>query len=98
VVAHHPWLQGAFGSINRLKLPVQTFKNVDIENATYNWWLSKHFVSSVIAFSAEGAFSHSSSTICTQLSFYKGVMIAARTNAPGSWHDSCPASHIYTQL
>jgi hypothetical protein len=25
-------------------------------------------------------------------------MIAARTNAPGSWHDSCPASHIYTQL
>ncbi|KAG2071761.1 hypothetical protein BDR04DRAFT_1127952 [Suillus decipiens] len=29
---------------------------------------------------------------------YNGVVIAARINVPGSWHDSCLASHIYTQL
>ncbi|KAG2346649.1 hypothetical protein BDR05DRAFT_974303 [Suillus weaverae] len=66
--------------IDGLKLPIQTSEDVDIENATYNGWLSEHFVSSVIAFSAEG------------------VVIAARTNAPGSWHDSRLTSHIYTQL
>jgi hypothetical protein len=32
------------------------------------------------------------------LLLYKGVVIAARTNAPGSWHNSHLASHIYTQL
>ncbi|KAJ8582170.1 hypothetical protein M405DRAFT_922049, partial [Rhizopogon salebrosus TDB-379] len=80
VVACHPRLQGAFGSIDGLKLPVQTSDDIDIENATYNGWLSEHFVSSVLAFSAEG------------------VVIAARTNAPGSWHDSRLASPIYTRL
>ncbi|KAG2053731.1 hypothetical protein BDR06DRAFT_1008331 [Suillus hirtellus] len=70
VIAHHPRLQGAFRSINGLKLPVQTSKDDEIENATYNGWLSEHFISFVITFSAEG------------------IMIAARTNAPGSWHDS----------
>ncbi|KAJ8579917.1 hypothetical protein M405DRAFT_869856 [Rhizopogon salebrosus TDB-379] len=80
VVARHPRLHGAFGSIDGLKLPVQTSDDSDIENATYNGWLSEHFVSSVLAFSAEG------------------VVIAARTNAPGSWHDSRLASQIYTSL
>ncbi|KAG2049004.1 hypothetical protein BDR06DRAFT_984576 [Suillus hirtellus] len=80
VVAHDSRLEGAFRSINGLKLLVQTLHGIDIENATYNGWLSKHFVSSVIAFSAEG------------------VVIMARTNAPGSWHDSHLASHIYTNL
>lgn len=66
VVARHSRLEGAFGSIDGLKLPVQTSHDVDIENATYNGWLSEHFVSSVIAFSAEGAFFGLSPTICTQ--------------------------------
>ncbi|KAG2052871.1 hypothetical protein BDR06DRAFT_1055860 [Suillus hirtellus] len=80
VVACHSHLEGAFGSIDGLKLPVQTSHDVDIENTTYNGWFSKHFVSSVIAFSAEG------------------VVIAARTNVPRSWHNSCVASRIYTKL
>jgi hypothetical protein len=58
VIAHHPRLQGAFGSIDGLKLPVQTSEDDDIENATYNGWLSEHFISSVITFSAEGMFPH----------------------------------------
>ncbi|KAG2048889.1 hypothetical protein BDR06DRAFT_984583 [Suillus hirtellus] len=80
IVAHHSRLEGAFRSIDGLILPVQTSHDVDIENATYNSWLSKHFVSSVIAFSAEG------------------IVIVARTNAFGSWHDSHLTSHIYTKL
>jgi hypothetical protein len=54
VVARHPRLQGAFGSIDGLKLPVQTSKDVDIENATFNGWLSEHFISSVLTFSSQG--------------------------------------------
>jgi hypothetical protein len=53
VIARHPRLQGA-----RLKLPVQTSEDDEIENATYNGWLSEHFISSVITFLAEGMFSH----------------------------------------
>lgn len=56
VVARHARLRGAFGSIDGLKLPVQTSDDVDIENATFNGWLSEHFISSVLAFSAEGKF------------------------------------------
>jgi hypothetical protein len=56
VVARHGRLGGAFGSIDGLKLPVQTSDDVDIENATFNGWLSKHFISSVLVFSAEGEF------------------------------------------
>jgi hypothetical protein len=67
MVACHLQLQGAFGSIDKLKLPVQTSEDIDIKNATYNGWLSEHFISSVIAFSAEGPFSHLSPTICTQI-------------------------------
>ncbi|KAG2342379.1 hypothetical protein BDR05DRAFT_976528 [Suillus weaverae] len=80
VVARHSRLGGAFGSIDGLKLPVQTSNDVDIKNATFNGWLSEHFISSVLAFSAEG------------------VIIAARLNAPGSWHDSCLAHQIYASL
>ncbi|KAG2076065.1 hypothetical protein BDR04DRAFT_1149775 [Suillus decipiens] len=54
MIAHHPRLQGAFGSIDGLRLPVQTSEDDEIENATYNGWLSEHFISSVITFSAEG--------------------------------------------
>ncbi|KAG6917546.1 hypothetical protein DXG01_002183 [Tephrocybe rancida] len=54
IVARHPRLTGAFASIDGLKLPVQTSADEDIENATYNGWLSEHFISSVLAFSPEG--------------------------------------------
>ncbi|KAG2067340.1 hypothetical protein BDR04DRAFT_1129650 [Suillus decipiens] len=68
------WPQGpAFECIDGLKLPVQTSEDDEIENATYNGWLSEHFIT-------------------------EGVVIAARINVPGSWHDSRLAPHIYTQL
>lgn len=60
IVARHPRLLGAFGSIDGLNLPVQTSDDEDIENATFNGWLSEHFVSSVLAFSPKGMFSGSS--------------------------------------
>ncbi|KAG2064064.1 hypothetical protein BDR04DRAFT_1130904 [Suillus decipiens] len=47
-------IQCAFGSIDGLKLPVQTSEDDEIKNATYNGWLSEHFISSIITFSAEG--------------------------------------------
>jgi hypothetical protein len=50
----HPRLTAAFGSIDGLNLPVQTSEDIDIENATYNGWLSEHFISSVLVFSPEG--------------------------------------------
>ncbi|KAF9228946.1 hypothetical protein BS17DRAFT_792928 [Gyrodon lividus] len=70
----------AFGSIDGLKLLVQTSDDIDIKNATFNGWLLEHFISSVLVFSS------------------KGVVIAARTNAPGSWHDSRVAQPIYRVL
>jgi len=54
VVARHPRLHGAFASIDGLNLPTQTSDNPEIENATYNGWLSEHFISSVIVFSPRG--------------------------------------------
>ncbi|KAF9484657.1 hypothetical protein BDN70DRAFT_825117 [Pholiota conissans] len=54
ISARHPRLSGAFGSIDGLNLPTQTSNDPDIENATYNGWLSEHFISSVIVFSPEG--------------------------------------------
>ncbi|KAG2063508.1 hypothetical protein BDR04DRAFT_1137636 [Suillus decipiens] len=55
VIARHPLLMGGFGTLDRLNLPVQTSQDQEIENATYNGWLHNHFVSSVIAFSADGS-------------------------------------------
>jgi hypothetical protein len=54
IVQRHPRLVGAFASIDGLNLPIQTSANQDIENATYNGWLHKHFVSSVLVFSPTG--------------------------------------------
>jgi hypothetical protein len=54
VTAQHPRLSGAFTSIDGLNLPVQTSDDEDIENATFNGWLSEHFVSSVLVFSPLG--------------------------------------------
>ncbi|KAG6847397.1 hypothetical protein H0H93_008476 [Arthromyces matolae] len=80
IVVRHARLTGAFASIDGLKLPVQTSADEDIENATYNGWLSEHFVSSVLAFSP------------------KGLIIAAKINAPGSWHDAHVAQTIFEKL
>ncbi|KAH7930088.1 hypothetical protein BV22DRAFT_1001525 [Leucogyrophana mollusca] len=54
IVARHPLLTGAFGTMDGLNLAVQTSDDQEIENATYNGWLHDHFVSSVLSFSAQG--------------------------------------------
>ena len=54
IVNRHPQLLGAFGGIDGLNLPTQTSEDQDVENATYNGWLSEHFISSVLAFSPKG--------------------------------------------
>jgi hypothetical protein len=54
IVERHPQLLGAFRGIDGLNLPMQTSEDQDVENATYNGWLSEHFISSVLAFSPRG--------------------------------------------
>ncbi|KLO06853.1 hypothetical protein SCHPADRAFT_837453 [Schizopora paradoxa] len=80
IVARHSLLEGAFGFIDGLNLPVHTSSDPAIENATYNGWLHAHFVSSVLTFSP------------------KGLIIACRLNAPGSWHDAKVAQGIFDKL
>jgi hypothetical protein len=54
IIAWHPLLEGAFGLLDGLNLPVQSSSDEEIENATYNGWLHEHFISSVFVFSAKG--------------------------------------------
>ncbi|KAJ7020031.1 hypothetical protein C8F04DRAFT_1145714, partial [Mycena alexandri] len=54
IIARHPRLTGAFASIDGLNLACQTSADKEIENATYNGWICKHFVSSVLVFSPKG--------------------------------------------
>ncbi|KAH7919021.1 hypothetical protein BV22DRAFT_1108214 [Leucogyrophana mollusca] len=54
VVARHNLLTGALGTMDGLNLPVEVADDHKIKNATYNGWLHAHFVSSVLAFVAEG--------------------------------------------
>ena len=60
ICARHPLLQGAFGSIDGLNLPVGSSGDTEVENATYNGWLHKHCISNVFVFSPKGE-----STICS---------------------------------
>jgi hypothetical protein len=65
IIHRHPLLQGAFGSIDALALPVQEADDPEIENATYNGWKSSHFISNVIAISPRSAYEISNSSILT---------------------------------
>jgi hypothetical protein len=50
----HPLLEGAFGSVDGLNLPVQEADDPVVENAMYNGWKCTHFVSNVLVFSPRG--------------------------------------------
>jgi len=50
----HPLLNGAIGSMDGLKTPVQNHPDAMWENAMYNGWLHEHYVSSVFVFSPKG--------------------------------------------
>ena len=54
ILQRHSLLDGAFGSCDGLRLPVQTSGNREIENATYNGWTHNHNVNSVFVFSPRG--------------------------------------------
>ncbi|KAK7459484.1 hypothetical protein VKT23_009467 [Stygiomarasmius scandens] len=55
ILARHPLLIGAFGTVDGLKLPVQvSYTDDEVENATYNGWLHDHFISNVLAFAPTG--------------------------------------------
>ncbi|KAI0917424.1 hypothetical protein AcW1_007380 [Taiwanofungus camphoratus] len=54
IQARHPLLNGAFGGIDGLNLPVQTADDPMIENATFNGWLHTHCTSGVFVFSPKG--------------------------------------------
>ncbi|KAI0276460.1 hypothetical protein BC826DRAFT_976777, partial [Russula brevipes] len=53
ITARHPRLHEAFATIDGLNLMVETANDMDVENATYNGWLSEHFISSVIVFAPD---------------------------------------------
>ncbi len=55
ILARHPLLVGAKGSIDGLNLLMATSDDVDLENASYNGWLHGHYTSCVLAFSPRGA-------------------------------------------
>ncbi|KZT57258.1 hypothetical protein CALCODRAFT_434501 [Calocera cornea HHB12733] len=58
VVARHPLLQGAFGSVDGLNLPTATSSDERWQNAQYNGWLHGHFTSNVLVFSTRGELLH----------------------------------------
>ncbi|KAG9125242.1 hypothetical protein FRC07_008425 [Ceratobasidium sp. 392] len=52
--ARHPDIDGAFGFLDGLSLPVATSGDPAVENANYNGWLHKHKISNIIAFAPDG--------------------------------------------
>jgi hypothetical protein len=54
VQVRHPLLQGAFGTVDGLNLPVQVSDDPLIENSTYNAWIHTHCISGVLAFAPTG--------------------------------------------
>ncbi|KZT52367.1 hypothetical protein CALCODRAFT_441669 [Calocera cornea HHB12733] len=58
VVARHPLLQGAFGSVDGLNLPTATSSDERWQNAQYNGWLHGHYTSNVLVFSSRGELIH----------------------------------------
>ncbi|KAG8719455.1 hypothetical protein FRC08_002769 [Ceratobasidium sp. 394] len=52
----HPAIDGAFGFVDGLKLPVASSGDPQVENANYNGWLHSHKVNNVIVFAPDGEF------------------------------------------
>ncbi|KAG8723227.1 hypothetical protein FRC09_004209 [Ceratobasidium sp. 395] len=52
--ARHPEIDGAFGFLDGLSLPVAASGDPAVENANYNGWLHKHKISNIIAFAPDG--------------------------------------------
>ncbi|KAG9128413.1 hypothetical protein FRC07_013753 [Ceratobasidium sp. 392] len=50
----HPDINGAFGFLNGLSLPVATSGDPLVESANYNGWLHKHKISNILLFAPDG--------------------------------------------
>jgi len=96
IVQWHPLLQGAFGSIDGLKLPVQVPEDPMMENATYNSWTHGHYSNQIFVFGPDGECSID--VWLDILIFWEGVILDAILNAPGIWNDSHLALPVYEQL
>ncbi|KAL0566751.1 hypothetical protein V5O48_015256 [Marasmius crinis-equi] len=55
IASRHSLLEGAFGSIDGLSLPLQVSDDVELENATYNGWKTDHRINNILVFSPDGA-------------------------------------------
>ncbi|KAG8711925.1 hypothetical protein FRC08_015248 [Ceratobasidium sp. 394] len=54
VNTRHPEIDGAFGFVDGLSLPVATSGDPAVENANYNGWLHTHKVSNILVFAPDG--------------------------------------------
>jgi hypothetical protein len=54
ITAQHPLLDGAFGSIDGLNLPIEVPNDPDMENTTYNGWTHGHYSSQIFVFGPDG--------------------------------------------
>jgi hypothetical protein len=98
IQVRHSLLDGAFGSIDGLNLPVQEPDDPLVENSMYNGWKCTHFVSNVLVFSPRGAWFYVRFIACCSRSLLPGTIIDAVLNAPRSWHDSVVARPIFRRL
>ncbi|KAG9127265.1 hypothetical protein FRC07_015077 [Ceratobasidium sp. 392] len=52
--ARHPLVEGAFGFMDGLSLPVSVSADPELEKATYNGWLHTHKISNIFVFAPDG--------------------------------------------
>ncbi|KAG9078722.1 hypothetical protein FS749_009219 [Ceratobasidium sp. UAMH 11750] len=81
--ARHPKIDGAFGFIDGLHVPVGASGDLLAENAMWSRWLHSHSISNIIVFAPD---------------VHTGTIINARINAPGSWHDAKTSRPVYDKL
>jgi hypothetical protein len=90
----HLFLEGTFGSVDGLSLPVQEADDPVVKNAMYNGWKCSQLV-----FSPRGVWRLPllSSRVFI-IMIFQGTIIDPVLNAPGSWHDSIVARKIFQRL
>ncbi|KAG9088685.1 hypothetical protein FRC07_012487 [Ceratobasidium sp. 392] len=52
--SRHPLVEGAFGFMDGLSLPVSVSADPELEKATYNGWLHTHKISNIFVFAPDG--------------------------------------------
>ncbi|QRV77090.1 DDE superfamily endonuclease [Ceratobasidium sp. AG-Ba] len=91
--ARHSTINGAFGFVDGLKLPVANSSDPQVESANYNGWLHSHKINNILVFAPDGKFLFELALYITNMNL--GCIIYATINAPGSWHDARVAQDVY---